>query len=1274
MRSVARHTLSLLLLLSVATGFSQLPAPKAEGPTATKSLSVRHLDGWIEKLMAKHRANLEKEGKVVGKEGLAEGEDEAPGVDFIRALRHYTYVRSYPNDSFDPSRYAQGVEAVKLIPPARRGLTAPGLSGSTWEFVGPKNLDVPYRIYYGVRPTSGRVNQIAVDPTNGQRMFLASAGGGVWRTLNGGVTWKAVGDQWEMQKSQSVAIDPNNPNIVYAGTGDFDGWEGYPFGLLKSTDGGDTWTNVGFSGFIGRVVNATLVMPGDSQTVFVAASTRSGDGYVWKTTDGGATWTQAISSQRGWYNLKLGAPDANGKRAIWAAAIGSNAAVACSKDNGVTWSFGAGLTGDGSEGVDVAPSLITAGTAYLITGATQQIKKTTDFGLNWTDVTGNHPGGYNWSQSWYDWHITTGTDGTKDFVYTGLIDVVQSKDGGQTWASVGLSYTGSAIIHNDQHAGAADPSNPNRMIFGGDGGIYELVYNPANGSNTITPLSKTLGVSQFYDADWHPTNPDIMLGGTQDNATPVSQGDLENWVNRAGGDGFGVWISPTNPLIQYATIYGNTVYKTTDGWNSQFDISPNLSDSTPFVTPVEGDPNDAKYVYTGNAWLHRFDGSSWTQKLGNQMLGSNANDFVTTMKVAQGDSNRIYVGTTNGRLWMSKDFGATWTNIRGNLPNRSMTSIDVDPNNKASILVGLSGFDSGHIWRCENTEAASPQWVDVSGVGSTALPNVPLSAITRHWEDPANRWFVGTDLGVFATDDAGANWSNLTIPFGLPAVQVTAIKAVPGTAFLNVASYGRGMWRISLAVGAQVSAIALNPTTVRGGVSSTATVTLSEPPATDTVVTLSSSSTKATVPPSVTVLAGQLSANFTVSTIAVDAQTTATIRATLGTLSKQASLTINPATVASVSVSPTSLFGGFPATGTVTLDAAAPATGTTVSLVSTDTTAATVPATVSIVGGGTTATFPVTTKVVTALKSPQIRAIHLGNVVNTNLSVKPIGVATVSLSPNVVASGGKSTGTVNLVNNAPTGGLVVTLSSNVPAYATVPASITIAAGTKTKTFTVTGKGTNIDRSIFITASRAGTNVRANMLLKGTRLSKLLIPPGDKVGGLNYEGTIAIIGTAPTEGTVVTLTSSNPTVLAVPASATVPSGKTSVAFKFRTYGTLVRTAVTVKATLKGVSSSQVVYVLPPKLSSVTLSPTSIKGGQTATATATIDGPAPKGGMLLALSTSNKSFAYTLASIRIPEGAKFVRFFVYTNETTARRTVQVTASNSGTSKSATLTIVP
>ena len=547
----------------------------------------------------------------------------------------------------------------------------------------------------------------------------------------------------------------------------------------------------------------------------------------------------------------------------------------------------------------MAPSPTNPNNVYVLDSQNNALYTSTNQGTSWTDQSGSLPTGYNFSQNWYDYHLECGTlvkgGTTSDVLYLGEIDIAESLNGGNTWVSIGgPSYAPSgAITHNDQHCLAVCPSNPNLAVFSNDGGVYSLTYNSTSGTNTVATLNQSLGVSMFYKIALHPTNASIVLGGTQDNASPYSAGNLTSWLNEGGGDGGGSAINQTTPIIQYTSSEDLTIYRTANSWDTESDISPspNASENLPFVCAMALAPQNQLQLYTGTNYLYQWNDTTltWSNRLGNQDLTNQTSTqpVIQAIAVAPTDVNRIYTGSSDGALWMSTTQGTSWKKLNtaaGALPNQAITSISVSPTNSSDILIGLSGAGQGkpHLYRCANTQAATLVFTSVSGSGATALPDVSLNAIARDLTNPATTWWVGMDVGVFQTTNSGATWSNAGAALGLPNVIVDDLVAVPGTGYLNAGTYGRGMWRLLLPTQtAGLASFTLSTTTTRRGNSVTGTVTLSDPaPAGGAVVSLNSSNTAiATVPASVTISAGATSATFTVST---SASTTAPGSSTIG--------------------------------------------------------------------------------------------------------------------------------------------------------------------------------------------------------------------------------------------------------------------------------------------------------------------------------------------------------------------------------------------------------
>jgi photosystem II stability/assembly factor-like uncharacterized protein len=843
-----------------------------------------------------------------------EAQEERTGqraeVDYFEAFREYYERRAFPNDVVDWTAYDRAAKQRGRMRPATVRTSRD--ANPQWEFTGPRNLDIPYRIYYGVPPLSGRINALAVDPTNGSVIYAGGANGGLWKSTDSGTTWTWLSAAWDLLPVNCVVVHPTNPQTLFVGQGDYRGGVGYGYGILKSTDGGATWTRVGTNTFPTGVGVSKIVIDPDNPQIMVATTGGAPDwyGHIYRSADGGNTWTQQTQIWNAvWTGLTVSAKGQFNSRSYYAICGGwVNQRLLRSDDRGLTWqpvSAPIDTSGDWRHGYDVTASPNFPGTVYVLAadGNERRVLKSTDYGSSWSFITPTFASSDNWSQGTYDFYIACSkrTDGgtPQDVVYIGLIDVAQSTDGGSSWRSVGgPSYDNNSLIHNDQHSIAFDPQNPNRVLLGNDGGAWLLNYDPATGAAPIAPLSKTLGVTQFYSGAWHPTNPSIMLGGTQDNATPTSTGDLQNWKNFGAGDGTGVAINQTNPLIQYNAWQGFNggggffgFYRTQDGWQSREYIQfQSSSDSAPFVPVMATHPANQNLLMAGTRYLHIYNEStrSWATRLGNRNFG----ESVTAIAGAPGDVNRIFVGTANGRVWTTANLGATWREITTGLPSRAITSLSVSPANPADVLVTLGGSGSAHLYRCADANATTLVWTDVDGSGSTGLPDINTNCIARDLDDPINTWWVGCDVGVFQTTDGGASWSNATRPLGLPNVQVNALQAVPGTRYLNAATFGRGMWRLYLPPASpEVNAVSFAAGSLRGGKSTNLTLTLKTAAGTGGAnVTLTANPAGIlNLPATATVPAGQTSVTIpvtatmpaTTTTVTVSAKTTNTVTGTL---------------------------------------------------------------------------------------------------------------------------------------------------------------------------------------------------------------------------------------------------------------------------------------------------------------------------------------------------------------------------------------------------------
>ncbi len=463
--------------------------------------------------------------------------------------------------------------------------------------------------------------------------------------------------------------------------------------------------------------------------------------------------------------------------------------------------------------------------------------------------------------------------------------------------------------------------------------------------------------------------------------------------------------------------------------------------------------------------------------------------------------------------------------------------------------------------------------------------------------------------------------------------------------------------------------LTLNPTRVGGGSSSTGTVTITAPAgASGTIISLSASNSAAVPPVSVTIAPHQVSATFTIATVGVPVQRNAMITASLSGASVQASLTITAPALVSVNFSPSSVVGGASSTGTIQLSGVAGPNGLIIGLSSSNSIAS-LPNSVLISSGQSSASFMVTTSAVTSPTPSTITASLSGKPVTTVLTVVPVGLASISLAPATVPGGSNTTGTVTLNAPAPTRGLVVNLSANSPSVR-LPASVTIAAGKTSASFAAKTTAVSAQEAVRVTAKFGANSASTTLTVLPPVLSKLSLAPSTVAGGTSSVGTVQLSGPAGAGGLVVKL-SSNSAAAAVPASVTIRAGQSSATFKIETAGTAVDTTATISANANGQSLQAALSVTSPKLSSLTLIPSSLKGGQSGTAVVELSSVAPAGGLTVSLSGSQSAVSVP-ATVSIPAGKTRGTFKVKTVGVTAKTSANISATLQSTSKSAVLTI--
>lgn len=679
--------------------------------------------------------------------------------------------------------------------------------------------------------TGGRIVEFAVVEANTDIAYAATASGGAWKTVNGGTSWEPVFDRERTVSIGAIAVSQANPNIVWIGTGEANSVRSSSWGngVYRSVDAGRTWAHMGLdkSQHVGRV----LIHPKDPNTVYVAALgalwTSNDERGLYKTTDGGTTWTQIlrISKYTGVVDVAMDPRDPN---VLYAASFqrerryysflggGPESAVFKSVDGGATWQKLTNGLPTGSAGrIGLAVCRSKPDRLYAaVVGPQGGIFASDDRGGRWEKRTSTI------STHWYYGQIVC-DPGDPDRVFVPMTRLYVSDDGGRTLRD-DFARGG---VHADHHTLWIDPAKTDHMLLGNDGGIYIT-----RDAGKTWDFQDHLSIAQFYTVAVDMQEPwYYVYGGTQDNSswggpsgTRSSDGIVNaDWYLTVGGDGFYAQIDPTDPTIVYSeSQYGSLVrFDTRTG--ERRSIQPQPPEGQKYrwnwSAPVLISPHDPATIYfaanvlfkstnRGEAWqtispdvTRQVD--EWALRLQDKVQPSDAIDLhastadygnITSISESPLRAGVIAIGTDDGLVQVTRDGGKTWA--------KSETFSGVPPQTRVSRVV-LSRFAEGTIYASfdghqdNNFRPHVLKSLDYgrtwTSIASDLPDDGPVHVIVEHPRTP-QLLFVGTEFGVFLTIDGGRRWTALGN--GLPTVAVHDMVIHPRDNDLVLGTHGRGFW------------------------------------------------------------------------------------------------------------------------------------------------------------------------------------------------------------------------------------------------------------------------------------------------------------------------------------------------------------------------------------------------------------------------------------------------------------------------------------------------
>ncbi|GHF17995.1 hypothetical protein GCM10017044_10620 [Kordiimonas sediminis] len=715
--------------------------------------------------------------------------------------------------------------AVLAADDAKNAMSSATFSGMKLRNIGPAYM-------------SGRISDIEVDQNDPATWYVAVSSGGVWKTENAGTTWTPLFDKEAVYSTGDVTMDPSNPNIIWVGTGENNGGRHISFGdgVYRSDNGGKTWKNMGLKE--SEHISDIIVHPTDSNTVWVSAQgplwSKGGQRGLYKTTDGGKTWRNTLEVDE-WTGVTSLVIDNRNPDKLYAATwqrqrtvasyvgTGPGTAIYTSDNGGETWQkLSNGLPKGNMGKIGLAISPINPDVVYAVIELDERkggFYRSDDRGASWTKMSDEVSGGtgpHYYQEIWADPHRF-------DRVYIGSNYSKVSNDGGKTWIPINNKNK-----HVDDHAMAFHPTDPDFILIGSDGGIYE-----SNDSMKKWRFIANLPLTQFYKIAVDDAKPFYnVYGGSQDNSTQGGPSRTDraegiknsDWFLTLFADGHQPATEPGNPDILYSQWQQGSLARHDRKTGEIVIIQPQARPGEPaerfnWDAPINVSQHDPKRIYHASQRVWRSDdrGDSWTpispdltrnenrlhmpvmdrtwsQEAGWDLYAMSNYNTIANFAESAVDENILYVGTDDGLIQVTEDGGQSWKRyeigkIKGIPATAYVNDIRADLFDKDTVYAALDNHKYGDYkpYLIKSTDRGKT-WKSIA----SNLPDKHL--VWRIVQDHVNKdlLFIGTEFGLFFTLDGGKQWVELT--GGVPTISFRDVQIQRRENDLVAGSFGRGIY------------------------------------------------------------------------------------------------------------------------------------------------------------------------------------------------------------------------------------------------------------------------------------------------------------------------------------------------------------------------------------------------------------------------------------------------------------------------------------------------